>query len=164
MGLKQSGETWSLIASALGRNKKKVQQRYKTLVREQSLLQNSPSDDDDESEFDQLLHIQQQIRNNLHPAYLGLDPESRFMKQDCKVLAEVEDKMQRGKWLEMQANFSNATGKMVPLSIIRARCEAIDAEEQTRARDDKIAAWKAGLNDSEHLDLNGPSDVGSMGF
>ena len=59
----------------------------------------------------------------------------------------------------MQANFFNATGKMVPISVFRDRCEATEADERERIREAKIKSWKAGLDYSVQYDPNEPCEV-----
>lgn len=139
MSMKAGGETWSLISDVLGKSKQKVQQRYKKLVRKHGAMYGSSSEDD-ESEVQKQLHIQQQIRDNLHPPRLSFEHNDYFTKRDCKVLAKVDNKMKRGKLLEMQANFLNATGRLVPVSVFRDKCEAAEARQRALAREVKISA------------------------
>ncbi|SPO00676.1 uncharacterized protein DNG_03424 [Cephalotrichum gorgonifer] len=204
LSMKEGGETWMAIATALGRGKRDVQRRFrkvkanceeetdknmphlkknsraggkswspkmpnkkqsramgKSTPSSQSSSQSestdsSPDPGSTESEGEQQLYLQEQIRENLYPPYLSLEADDHFTKRDCAVLATVDSKMRRGKWLEMQANFFNATGKMVPLSVFRDKCEAAEAEERDRIREAKIKFWKAGLDLSEQLDPNTP--------
>lgn len=53
----------------------------------------------------------------------------RYLQNEGAVLAAVDSKYKRSKWLEMQANFYNVTGRLVPLHLIRDRCER--AEQQS---------------------------------
>lgn len=108
------------------------------------------------SEAQQQMYLQKQIRENLYPPYLSLQDDDHFTKRDCAVLATVDSKMKRGKWLEMQANFFNVTGKIIPISVFRDKCEASEAEEREEIRKRKIKSWKASLDCSEQLDPNQP--------
>lgn len=205
--MKEGGETWATIATALGRGKKDVQQRYKEFkapkeggakALKSSLKGNirtggksrspknsskkhsrdhqksmphlswssgdestsaSPEPESIDSDAQQQIYLQDQIRENLYPPYLSLKDDAHFTKRDCEVLATVDSKMKRGKWLEMQANFFNATGKMVPISVFRDKCEAAEAEERDRIREAKIKSWKAGLDYSAQYDPNEPCEV-----
>lgn len=196
--MKEGGETWADIATALGRGKHEVRLHFKDI---QAVSQNgrkvdrSPSrpntggkasfpkksskmrsrapkkatldlprrledqstsvtTDSTDSEAQQHMYLQEQIRENLYPSYLSLQEDDHFTKQDCAVLATVDSKMKRGKWLEMQANFFNVTGKIVPISVFRDKCEASEAEEREEIRERKIKSWKASLDCSEQLDPN----------
>lgn len=116
----------------------------------------SATTDSTESEAQQQMYLQDQIRENLYPPYLSLQEDNHLTKRDCAVLATVDSKMKRGKWLEMQANFFNVTGKMVPISVFRDKCEASEAQERDEIRERKIKSWTAGLDCSEQLDPNLP--------
>lgn len=119
----------------------------------------SPDAESIDSDAQQQIYLQDQIRENLYPPYLSLKDDAHFTKRDCEVLATVDSKMKRGKWLEMQANFFNATGKMVPISVFRDKCEAAEAEERDRIREVKIKSWKAGLDYSVQYDPNESCEV-----
>lgn len=170
MSLKEDGETWSFIAEVLGIGKKRAQRRFKKLTRKlkstttQSRKKNyhSKRSQDEESDVTRQLYVESQIKENLHPPYLGFKPGSHFTKRDCEVLSSMDSKMKRGKWLEMQANFFNATGKMLPLSVFRDRCEAAEAEQYAVMRDDKISTWMAGLDQHKQLDPFESSDRGTI--
>lgn len=80
-------------------------------------------------------YMQDHVLPELYPPLLHPKPSSYFGERDCAVLAAVDSKYKRSKWLEMQANFYNVTGRMVPLRVIRAKCEqAEDDEERKMAR------------------------------
>lgn len=205
--MKEGGETWATIATALGRGKKDVQLRFKEFktskegrgrmsessrkpatragVRAWSsknsskrcsrdhhkptphfsrnswvgYMSDSPDPESVDSEAQQQIYLQDQIRENLYPPYLSLKDDDHFTKRDCEVLATVDSKMKRGKWLEMQANFFNVTGKMVPVSVFRDKCGAAEAEERERIREAKIESWKAGLDFTVQYDPNEPFQI-----
>lgn len=201
--MKDGGEAWATIAAALGRGKREVKARYKSIestVEERSGTDGinpkmkaycgkarspekhkkgwprrhrksarhawrksddgstsaSPGMESIDSDAQQQMYLQDQIRENLYPPYLALKEDGHFAKRDCEILATVDSKMKRGKWLEMQANFFNVTGKMVPISVFRDKCEAAEAEECERIRETKIKSWEAGLDYSEQFDPNEP--------
>jgi len=166
MSLKEDGETWSFIAEVLGTGKRRAQRRFKKLMRKlksaatqcRKTNYHSKRSQDEESDVGRQLYVENQIKENLHPPYLG----SHYTKRDCEVLASMDSKMKRGKWLEMQANFFNATGQMLPLSVFRDRCEAAEAEQYAVVRDGKISTWMAGLDQHKQLDPFEPSDRGTI--
>lgn len=61
--------------------------------------------------------------------------------QDCRLLAILDSRQKRNRWLEMQADFFNATGRMVPLDVIRDRCERAEAEAGEEARRGTVERW-----------------------
>ncbi|KAK2028523.1 hypothetical protein LX32DRAFT_694014 [Colletotrichum zoysiae] len=68
-------------------------------------------------------------------------------RRDDKILASVLSRREATKWLEMQANFYNVTGRMVPLHMIKARCEA----EEGRSKDLGVRNWATSVADGEEL-------------
>ncbi|KFA62636.1 hypothetical protein S40285_10284 [Stachybotrys chlorohalonatus IBT 40285] len=83
-------------------------------------------------------------------------PDAAFGRSDCEVLAAVESRYQRSKWLEMQANFFNVTGRLVPLEAIRAKCERADDDalrERVRREGEtllrRVEAWVKDVQDEE---------------
>ena len=82
----------------------------------------------------QARYLHRHVYAELYPPTISPVPDAYFGPRDCEVLAAVESRYQRGKWLEMQANFYNVTGRMVPLDLIRKKCERAEAEEAARQR------------------------------
>lgn len=68
-------------------------------------------------------YFHRHILGKLYPPTNCLDPEDFFPQQDCDILAACESRREHVKWLEMQANFYNVTGRMIPLQVIRDKCE-----------------------------------------
>ncbi|KAF4959916.1 hypothetical protein FGADI_1419 [Fusarium gaditjirri] len=87
-------------------------------------------DDDDDDEAADDADDEDESDDNSSPlqtnAYLG--------KRDCALLATIDSKYKRSRWLEMQANFYNVTGRMVPLEALKARCERAEAEKSERSK------------------------------
>ena len=79
--------------------------------------------------YEQRAYLRHHIHASLYPVRLTLEPDAAFSASDCEVLARVDAKYHAGRWLEMQANFYGATGRWVPLHIMRAKCEASEREE-----------------------------------
>ena len=57
----------------------------------------------------------------LYPAEAALVPDAQWSRADCEVLAALDAKHCADRWLELQAGFYNATGRMVPLEVLRAK-------------------------------------------
>ncbi|KAK1990739.1 hypothetical protein LX36DRAFT_620327 [Colletotrichum falcatum] len=77
-------------------------------------------------------------------------------RRDDKILASLVSRREATKWLEMQANFYNVTGRMVPLHMIKARCEA----EEGRNKAVGVRNWATSVADSDELlDPNEGADV-----
>ncbi|CAH0053457.1 unnamed protein product [Clonostachys solani] len=68
-------------------------------------------------------YLQRHIRSKMFPPDKYPKADETFSQADCEILASVESQYKRSKWLEMQANFYNVTGRLVPIELIRARCE-----------------------------------------
>lgn len=88
---------------------------------------------DDQERRRQKRYYIKNVQNQLYPPTLRPQADAYFSQRDCDILAAVESKYVRSKWLEMQANFYNVTGRMVPLHVIRDKCERAEASEK-RAR------------------------------
>ncbi|CCF38261.1 hypothetical protein CH063_09399 [Colletotrichum higginsianum] len=77
-------------------------------------------------------------------------------RRDDKILASLMSQREATKWLEMQANFYNVTGRMVPLHMIKTRCDA----EEDRGKAAGIQYWAASVaHDKEMLDPNEGTDA-----
>lgn len=91
------------------------------------------------------------INSHLYPALIEPEPDAHFAKSDCEVLASMDSKYKASRWLEMQANFYNVTGRMVPLEVIRDKFEAAEqsstmdtadgARDVTSRRRKSIEEW-----------------------
>ncbi|KAL6849749.1 hypothetical protein ACO1O0_009294 [Amphichorda felina] len=116
----------------------------------------------------QVRYLHRQVYAGLYPPTLSPRPDDYFGLRDCEVLATVESRYMRAKWLEMQANFYNVTGRMIPLDLIRDKCERAQAEEESAQRREhgnwesgegvggadgrkKVERWVSGV-DQENLD------------
>lgn len=53
----------------------------------------------------------------------ALEPDSDFDMQECKVLKVVDVKNKVNRWLQVQADFFNATGRMVPVDVLRRKLQ-----------------------------------------
>lgn len=77
-------------------------------------------------------YMYKHIDRILYPSTISPEPDEYFTQRDCDVLAAIDSKYKQGKYLEMQANFCNATGRMIPLGIIRDKCERAEEVERRR--------------------------------
>lgn len=91
------------------------------------------------------------IHSHLYPPSIAPAPDAHFSQRDCDVLASADSRYKRARWLEMQANFFNVTGRMVPLEIIRnkvqgARSLTADlARLEVAGKAESTESWVNGL-------------------
>lgn len=85
------------------------------------------------------LYLYKQVWPHLYPAKIHPQPNGYFSQEDCNVLATFDSKYKRSRWLEMQANFFNVTGRMVPVDALRKQCEAAERRERVERKGAKIA-------------------------
>jgi len=55
------------------------------------------------------------------PQPLQLLPDENWSAEDCYLLREIEAKFERTKWLQVQADFYNWSGRMVDASFIQGK-------------------------------------------
>ncbi|KAK1968429.1 hypothetical protein LY78DRAFT_701539 [Colletotrichum sublineola] len=142
-----------------------------------SATSNDGNDGDDASDspaqcYDrELVRQERYIRRHVNPAlyppisYPLMPPpnavcppsdEDKRQRRNDKILASLVSRREATKWLEMQANFYNVTGRMVPLHMIKARCEA----EEGRSKVLGVRNWAASVaNGDELLDPNEGDNV-----
>ncbi|PNY18327.1 Uncharacterized protein TCAP_07568 [Tolypocladium capitatum] len=121
-------------------------------------------DDDDEDDDDgdgyyygwpqqkrhDIQYLQSNVYQAMYPRMIQPEPDEFFGERDCAVLASVDSKYKRSKWLEMQANFYNVTGRMVPLHIIRDKCERAEQEGALRRQEARVK--RTSLDDGRRLE------------
>ncbi|ATY66802.1 hypothetical protein CCM_03922 [Cordyceps militaris CM01] len=90
----------------------------------------TPEEDLTESDRQQQ-YWYEHIGRPLYPASLRVEPDAHFSPSDCRVLEMADARYRSTRWLETQARFYNETGRMVPLEVIRRKCE--DAAVRTEA-------------------------------
>ncbi|UNI19165.1 hypothetical protein JDV02_005373 [Purpureocillium takamizusanense] len=74
-------------------------------------------------------YLHNEIYRELYPDMVDLKPDECFGEEDCAVLAAMDSKYKRSRYLEMQANFYNVTGRLIPLHLIRDKIERAEKEE-----------------------------------
>lgn len=114
-------------------------------------------DDDDglhygwpESKRQDARYMRNHIYPELYPSKIRPESDEFFGEHDCAVLAAVDSKYKRSRWLEMQANFYNVTGRMVPLYLIRDKCERAEAQQPSSPVDERwerVESWVQGVQD-----------------
>ncbi|PHH89378.1 hypothetical protein CDD83_6177 [Cordyceps sp. RAO-2017] len=128
------------------------------------------SDDGDEAERDGLQrpwlerdccdiqYLHKHVYRELYPNLIRPEPDEFFGERDCTVLAAVDSRYKQSKWLEMQANFFNVTGRLVPLHLIRDKCESAERHRGARLkvtdtsrgdRRQQVESWVDGVQQEE---------------
>ncbi|KAF5693884.1 hypothetical protein FDENT_1576 [Fusarium denticulatum] len=90
--------------------------------------------DDDTNKIPKMKHLQEHVYGAMYPPHIYPQPNAHLVKRDCALLATIDSKYKRSRWLEMQANFYNVTGQMVPLVSFKARFERAEAEKTERSK------------------------------
>ncbi|KAK3181085.1 hypothetical protein K4F52_007626 [Lecanicillium sp. MT-2017a] len=98
------------------------------------------------------------ISSNLYPPYVELEADACFSQRDCEILKTLDSQYRKCRWLEIQANFYNATGRMIPLERIRTKLEqaehlrahltkeqTVDGESVCARRKRSIEEWIADI-------------------
>ncbi|KAI0157232.1 hypothetical protein GGR57DRAFT_60558 [Xylariaceae sp. FL1272] len=88
----------------------------------------SSSSSSSEEEYDHAAEIQASRRYQydnmfswMYPDQKRLRPDQFYSESDCRVLAGLEARYRANKWLHIQADFYNATGRMVEGEILKAK-------------------------------------------
>ncbi|KAK2936335.1 hypothetical protein FoTM2_004279 [Fusarium oxysporum f. sp. vasinfectum] len=160
----------------------KARAKAKTSLPDVSSADEAKDESDDDSSLfrygdrekrEQMKYLQEHVYGAMYPPYIHPQPDAYLGKRDCALLATIDSKYKRSRWLEMQANFYNVTGRMVPLESLKARCERAEAEKTERSktrelerRMNKVEDWiakqerekSADSEDSEDSDDTDESD------
>ncbi|KAI1260488.1 hypothetical protein F5Y18DRAFT_254784 [Xylariaceae sp. FL1019] len=88
----------------------------------------SPSEEEEEDEYDLAAEIQDSRRYQYDNMFSWMYPDQRrlradrfYSESDCRVLAGLEARYRANKWLNIQADFCNATGRMVEGEMLKAK-------------------------------------------
>ncbi|KAH0432857.1 hypothetical protein CcaCcLH18_06141 [Colletotrichum camelliae] len=129
------------------------------LLRDTSSESESPATSGDDADAPghyerEVARQERYIRRHVHPQLYPAPPLARApspadkrQRRDDAILAAVASRREATKWLEMQANFFNVTGRMVPLHLIKARCEA----EEDRGKAAGVRTWASSVAGSQDL-------------
>ncbi|RYP91453.1 hypothetical protein DL770_002392 [Monosporascus sp. CRB-9-2] len=67
------------------------------------------------------------VLGGLYPDRLRIEPDGEFWSaDDCAVLATLEARQRALRWEHLQSEFYNATGRMVPLGLLKAKVESAE--------------------------------------
>lgn len=61
------------------------------------------------------------VYGQMYPDQKVLRPDRFYSESDCRVLSSLEARYRANKWLHIQADFCNATGRMVAAEILKAK-------------------------------------------
>jgi hypothetical protein len=64
----------------------------------------------------------------MYPPAVTLKPDAQWSQADCELLAMLDSRHSINRWLELQAGFYTATGRMVPVELLKAKMD--EAERQ----------------------------------
>jgi hypothetical protein len=154
LAMKEGGETWSVIGNALGRGKDEARLHWKEITntgdsqvsgktdkRERSIkghrtVYSVSSDSEVDSEAwspqRELANLKRREEAALammsraydQPGESDAEDES-FSTLDARVLAMLRLKRKDEKWLEIQAGFFNATGRMVDVELLKQKMDTL---------------------------------------
>ncbi|GAP89117.2 hypothetical protein SAMD00023353_0902270 [Rosellinia necatrix] len=68
-------------------------------------------------------YVYDALHTHLYPDQKALRPDLFYSERDCRVLAGLEARYRANKWLSIQADFCNATGRMVHANILQTKFE-----------------------------------------
>ncbi|EWG47776.1 hypothetical protein FVEG_07808 [Fusarium verticillioides 7600] len=113
----------------------------------------------------EMKHLQEHVYGAMYPPHIYPQPNAHLVKRDCALLATIDSQYKRSRWLEMQANFYNVTGQMVPLVSFKARFERAEAEKTERSKTrelekrlNKVEDWIAKQEHEKSADSDGTED------
>ncbi|RYP01164.1 hypothetical protein DL764_006287 [Monosporascus ibericus] len=67
------------------------------------------------------------VLRGMYPVQLRIEPDGEFWSaDDCRVLATLEARQRALRWEHLQSEFHNATGRMVPLDLLKAKVESAE--------------------------------------
>ncbi|KAH8664064.1 hypothetical protein BX600DRAFT_436632 [Xylariales sp. PMI_506] len=84
------------------------------------------STDSEEERQEQKRHIYRDIYRALYPATRTYKSDRYWSKDDCEILSAIEAKHEALKWKYIQAEFFNATGRMVASELIKHKLAEAD--------------------------------------
>ncbi|EOO02975.1 hypothetical protein UCRPA7_1525 [Phaeoacremonium minimum UCRPA7] len=113
-----------------GKKSANIPKKTKTSPKKETALMIVSSDSDNEvgsspdNDVDSEAEIYTRMYSNLNlDDSAALEPDSDFNVQECNVLKVIDVKNKVNHWLEVQADFFNATGRMVPVGVLRRKLE-----------------------------------------
>jgi len=117
--------------------KKKITKKRVVVSSSSSPSSDSDSDSDSESETQQAnlgrggdfaseywaqrRYFYDNVQHGMYPEQKVLRPDRFFSESDCRILSGLEAKFRADKWLHIQADFCNATGRMVDAEVLKRK-------------------------------------------
>ncbi|KAI1503567.1 hypothetical protein F5X99DRAFT_406880 [Biscogniauxia marginata] len=97
--------------------------------KQSSSSSSSEEEEDSEAEhWDQQRYLYHEMWAPLYPDQRALRPDANWSADDCRTLAVLEARQRALKWMYLQSDFYNATGRMVDAAILRAKFEEVTGE------------------------------------
>ncbi|KAJ2989258.1 hypothetical protein NUW58_g3563 [Xylaria curta] len=131
---KENGEVKSDKANTRGKDKSKASDDKEETTSKRKKKKNkeapgnssdsgsSSNDEDPNIEYwAQRRYIYDTMYGQMYPDQKVLRPDRFYSESDCHVLAGLEARYRANKWLYIQADFCNATGRMVDAEILKAK-------------------------------------------
>ncbi|KAI0866266.1 hypothetical protein F4860DRAFT_215509 [Xylaria cubensis] len=106
------------------KSKKKKNKKAVSETSDSDSDSSSGGEDDDDPEVEywaQRRYIYDTLHGEMYPDQKVLRPDRFYSESDCRVLAGLEARYRANKWLHLQADFCNATGRMVEAEILKAK-------------------------------------------
>ncbi|KAI1738500.1 hypothetical protein F4680DRAFT_182373 [Xylaria scruposa] len=107
---------------------KSKKKKYKKRAPDSDSSSDSSSDEDEDDDDDpeveywaQRRYIYDTLYGGMYPDQKVLRPDRFYSESDCRVLAGLEARYRANKWLHIQADFCNATGRMVEAEVLKAK-------------------------------------------
>ncbi|KAI0514425.1 hypothetical protein F5B22DRAFT_647737 [Xylaria bambusicola] len=79
------------------------------------------TDDEAQEYYESRRYQADTVYAQMYPDQKTLKPDRFYSESDCRVLAGLEARYRANKWLHIQADFCNATGRMVEAEILKAK-------------------------------------------
>ena len=93
-------------------------------VKEKEASEPLNEDDYEEQRAYSKNHFYRHVLREQYPDRLKIKPDKAFSADDCAILANLEARQHALRYHPLQAEFCNATGRMLPLDFIKAKVES----------------------------------------
>ncbi|KAJ4327988.1 hypothetical protein N0V84_001518 [Fusarium piperis] len=86
------------------------------------------------------------------------EPDEDLCKKDSELPGSIHSRQKMSRWLEMQINFHNVTGCLIPLELIKAKCEREEADSDARRAERAVDREEEGRHKVEEWIKDVPDD------
>ena len=93
-------------------------------VKEKEASEPLNEDDYEEQRAYSKNHFYRHVLREQYPDRLKIKPDKAFSADDCAILANLEARQHALKYHYLQADFCNATGRMLPLALLREQVQS----------------------------------------